>query len=992
VHTLNYSRVRSPVGADGMSQSKSQSNSQAEKFGTCSICGLVQKLIVSDGTMRKHGHSDRQPPCLGSWQLPRSSTTGTLSAQSLDPIPATPLVVTPGLSAVSGPSHSLDFVICQPSRTILSRIPKGARQRAAAELESRLRSVLDKPEDTPRWEILFEFATSLSQPVRGGKRVNLTNQILRQIEGKSVQARSRPSTSGLGVNGKKGTWSEEDRAIRRASFKLQEGDVRGAVRHLSSTETLAPFSDLTFSAMLAKHPPAPLDRRSPPAPSGPSLTVSAGNILAAIRGFSPGSAGGRDGLRPQHLKDMAEASGVSLCATLSEFANLVLAGGVPMQIRPSFFGATLLPFKKKDGGLRPIAVGLTLRRLIAKSAAISLAPICTPFLAPLQLGVGAKGGGEALVHAARTFLQSKSDGQAFVKLDFTNAFNTIRRDCVLEAVASVCPDLLPFALSSYGSPSNLWLGDRTLSSEEGVQQGDPLGPLLFCLTIQPLLTNCGCQIVTGYLDDLGVGDHVPHLIGRIQALEVQALSLGLVLNHHKCEVVGLAPADKVQWQASGLNFLETSPAEACFLGAPLGDEGVSASLAANGKLIEELKPKLLRLASHEAFFLLKSCFAVPRLQYLLRCTPAFDSPVLGNLSRTIRDSLSSILNIELEGDVWSQASLPVRWGGLGVRDIESLAASSYLSSLHASESLIKAILPPASDLITPPTSSCALESWRRWAAGATPPLGGDAARQRLWDDAVCRAIFDRLITHADRPSQARLLAVSSQDAGAWLHTLPLKNLGLCLGDREIRVAAGLRVGAAIVRTHTCVCGATVEPLGHHGLSCRRSAGRQRRHALANDVLVRAFRAADVQAELEPHLPHRAADDRKRPDGATLDPWSRGRPLAWDFTCPDTLAPSYVDLAAGGAGFVAARAEQGKIAKYASLISSNALTFAPVAIETLGAWGPSAIDLCRELGARLAFATHDPRAHFFLVQRLGLAVQRGNAASVASTFQQADMPI
>jgi len=196
------------------------------------------------------------------------------------------------------------------------------------------------------------------------------------------------------------------------------------------------------------------------------------------------------------------------------------------------------------------------------------------------------------------------------------------------------------------------------------------------------------------------------------------------------------------------------------------------------------------------------------------------------------------------------------------------------------------------------------------------------------------------------------------------------------------VATGLRVGAPIVRSHTCVCNALVEPTGHHGLSCRKSAGRQRRHALANDILVRAFRAAGVQAELEPHLLH--GDGDKRPDGATLDSWSMGLPLSWDFTCPDTLAQSHVTQCATAAGAAASKAEQGKTTKYAQLAALNSLAFAPVAVETLGSWGPSATKLCRDLGARMTLISGDPRAHLFLVQRLGLAVQRGNAASVAGT--------
>ena len=89
----------------------------------------------------------------------------------------------------------------------------------------------------------------------------------------------------------------------------------------------------------------------------------------------------------------------------------------------------------------------------------------------------------------------------------------------------------------------------------------------------------------------------------------------------------------------------------------------------------------------------------------------------------------------------------------------------------------------------------------------------------------------------------------------------------------------------------CICGAELGSDGHHGLACRRSAGRHRRHSLAKDVLIRAIRSTDTHAELEPSRLLR--DDNKWPDGATFDPWSRGKYRVWDFTCPDTLAPSHL---------------------------------------------------------------------------------------------------
>ena len=156
---------------------------------------------------------------------------------------------------------------------------------------------------------------------------------------------------------------------------------------------------------------------------------------------------------------------------------------MPEGVRPHFFGGTLHAFNKSCGGIRPIAVGLTLRRLVAKAACAKAVVKCGPILAPRQMGVGVKGGAEAVAHAARLFLTEMGPTQVLVKLDFSNAFNSVRRDAVLEAVAQHVPELHAFAVSSYGAPSILQFGSHQISSEEGIQQGDPLGPLLFSLAL-----------------------------------------------------------------------------------------------------------------------------------------------------------------------------------------------------------------------------------------------------------------------------------------------------------------------------------------------------------------------------------------------------------------------------------------------------------------------------------------------------------------------------
>ena len=51
-----------------------------------------------------------------------------------------------------------------------------------------------------------------------------------------------------------------------------------------------------------------------------------------------------------------------------------------------------------------------------------------------------------------------------------------------------------------------------------------------------------------------------------------------------------------------------------------------------------------------------------------------------------------------------------------------------------------------------------------------------------------------------------------------------------MSDQAIRVAVGFRLGAATCHPHTCLCGLMVDAKGLHGLSCRKSAPHQIRHA------------------------------------------------------------------------------------------------------------------------------------------------------------------
>src|SRR6218665_2595981 len=65
----------------------------------------------------------------------------------------------------------------------------------------------------------------------------------------------------------------------------------------------------------------------------------------------------------------------------------------------------------------------------------------------------------------------------FVKLDFSNAFNSLHRDVMLQSAYTVIPEIYRFVHQSYSSASVLKFGSFSISSQLGPQQGDPLGPL-----------------------------------------------------------------------------------------------------------------------------------------------------------------------------------------------------------------------------------------------------------------------------------------------------------------------------------------------------------------------------------------------------------------------------------------------------------------------------------------------------------------------------------
>ena len=169
--------------------------------------------------------------------------------------------------------------------------------------------------------------------------------------------------------------------------------------------------------------------------------------------------------------------------------------------------------------------------------------------------------------------------------------------------------------------------------------------------------------------------------------------------------------------------------------------------------------------------------------------------------------------------------------------------------------------------------------------------------------------------------------------------------------------------------------------GLHGLSCKLSGGIIPRHDAVNKEFGYGFSSADIPNILQP--PGISRDDGKTPDGMTIIPWSHGKSLIWDVTVRDTLAPSYIRESSKKAGSIAEKAERFKHNHYRKL-KENYL-FTPLAFESLGCMGPETKKFVNKLGSLIRAATGEKRSTDYLLQRISIAIQRGNAACILGTL-------
>eukprot|EP00731_Ephydatia_muelleri_P021851 Em0014g442a len=257
----------------------------------------------------------------------------------------------------------------------------------------------------------------------------------------------------------------------------------------------------------------------------------------------------------------------------------------PAEVAVFLAGGNLTALKKPaPGDIRPIAVGESIRRLTGKCLCVALKEKAASFFEPSQFGVACPNGAEKVIHGLRACIDKHwfDDDFGVLKIDMKNAFNLVSRQALLSECAKHFPELFPWVSWCYGQHPLLWHSLGCLTSESGVQQGDPLGPLLFSLVLNILVkaisTTCSNLLNHAwYMDDGVLAGPRATLCRAITLLQSEGPALGIHINMSKCEVFSSHSLDLFP-----PGMITSDKPNLVILGAPIGNKEFCSSLVSKG--------------------------------------------------------------------------------------------------------------------------------------------------------------------------------------------------------------------------------------------------------------------------------------------------------------------------------------------------------------------------------------------------------------------------
>ena len=429
--------------------------------------------------------------------------------------------------------------------------------------------------------------------------------------------------------------------------------------------------------------------------------------------------------------------------------------------------------------------------------------------------------------------------------------------------------------------------------------------------------------------------------------------IGLQLNLAKCVVwgPGLANMTPNTMMLQQMKEIPWAPGTGVtVLGSPVtypGDGEAFIRTFWQAKL-QEMKTLLDRISviGHSQFehCLLRACADVCRVNHLLRSTSTLlIADILGHMEQLLGEAAERLVGKPLEPQHLQQIFMPIKYGGLGVRNPVDLrdaarvaAVTSYLKDFTP-----QAECEPAETLERIPEDFITVVMNLRMVLGpevqplkdwSTQPekakeIGHRLTVQQAWQEKVTLRRRRDWLESGTLREKARKALLTPQ-SGAWMTGLPSATFNTEFEHCDYRLALSWQLGLPLLPADTmgerCAqCGLCLDAFGDHAVSCKGN-GITVRHGVIQDWLLERAKEAGIACTKEAGL-----EDRTRPGDVLLHAWAGQGPLAVDVTCVNPLRPSESRPAPDKVRKFLLEEEHRKNAKYQEHCSSRGWTFMPL---------------------------------------------------------------
>lgn len=547
---------------------------------------------------------------------------------------------------------------------------------------------------------------------------------------------------------------------RKANKAMELGEVAVAVNVVCNSAKPAKVDEATVEVLKGMYP-AKMDQHAvlpegtlgageepPRIWDGPPLSEDAipvrcemTDLFLFLQRSSRMVAPGIDGMRYNHLRYIVSLSeeedpvAYGVLKGLAWLINVYLEGLLPAEVNALFSEAEIFPLLKKTGGIRPIMMINSLRKIAATYGTKQFEAINEQVFGTLQLGIQREFGMEAIVHTFTQLLKDKPHLD-YVFADFKNAFNVVDRQRMLKVVEEKFGDLHKFFQACYGQDMHAWVcgeeGVNQIKSSEGVHQGDPLGCIGFALAVHSLFERVlelsqmdkGVRSDRGttkaYIDDLSTAATFENSLKIIDLIIAEGPQFGIVLNFDKTIVLlgkcgswedaqfrqneyvsrGMRP-DNVLVHPEDVRsedrLVQSGRYGVTCLGVPIGNKGFVAKWL-DDKLLT-LKGMAKSILSFEGskqnkLLMMRFSFA-QKITYLLR---TIEPDIVRGFAHQFNELKISMLCALLEVKVDNlspmhklQILTHIRDGGFGLFDAVATASAAYMASVRASWRILREV-------------------------------------------------------------------------------------------------------------------------------------------------------------------------------------------------------------------------------------------------------------------------------------------------------------